>query len=41
MRQVGNTFHARNKQLHDKKVATGWSPPPVAGGRAGLGKHTW
>lgn len=28
-KQVGNTFHARNKQLHDKKVATGWSPPPV------------
>jgi hypothetical protein len=30
-KQVGNTYHAKNKQVHDKKLATGWTPQPVTG----------
>jgi len=25
-KNVGQSFHQRNKQLHDKKLATGWTP---------------
>ncbi|GFR41819.1 hypothetical protein Agub_g2591 [Astrephomene gubernaculifera] len=29
-KQIGNAYHSKNKQAHDKKLATGWTPPPVA-----------
>ncbi|GLI70956.1 hypothetical protein VaNZ11_016055 [Volvox africanus] len=28
-KQIGNTYHTRNKQVHDKKLASGWTPAPV------------
>ncbi|EFJ46984.1 hypothetical protein VOLCADRAFT_92508 [Volvox carteri f. nagariensis] len=28
-KQIGNSYHTRNKQVHDKKLASGWTPPPV------------
>lgn len=27
-KNVGNAYHQRNKQVHDAKVAAGWTPPP-------------
>ncbi|KXZ47974.1 hypothetical protein GPECTOR_31g336 [Gonium pectorale] len=29
-KQLGNAYHNKNKVVHDKKLATGWTPPPVA-----------
>lgn len=28
-KQVGNSYHSRNKTKHDQKLASGWSPPPA------------
>lgn len=28
--QIGNAYNSKNKAVHEKKLATGWSPLPVA-----------
>ncbi|GLC52821.1 hypothetical protein PLESTB_000672200 [Pleodorina starrii] len=28
-KQVGNSYHTRNKQVYDRKLASGWTPAPV------------
>ncbi|PNW84337.1 hypothetical protein CHLRE_04g230242v5 [Chlamydomonas reinhardtii] len=29
-KQIGNAYNSKNKAVHEKKLATGWSPLPVA-----------